>query len=49
MDNYVKNYEDLSGEMVSTSVFASLMRKVYLWMAGPVSVFVILQIQLNPL
>ncbi len=33
MDNYVKNYEDLSGEMVSTSVFASLMRKVYLWMA----------------
>ena len=38
MDNYVKNYQDMSGEVATTTAFASLMRKVYLWMASALAV-----------
>ena len=40
MDNYVKNYKDMdvANEVSMSSAFASLMRKVYLWMTCALAV-----------
>ena len=38
MDNYIRDYNTTQGEASMTTVFASLMRKVYLWMASALAV-----------